>query len=113
MHVGGGVSRHFQAVPEGSRGLQGPPEPQKTPQTCFEQKKHPAAYCQSLEFWARLKFHVGWSGWTRPPTMAGGVGGGLEKSRGFFFRDLFALKLDASANRVCLPLRLSPADGLW
>ena len=41
----------------------------------------PAAYCQSLEPWARLKFHAGWSGWTRPPTMAGGGvwgGGWLE-----------------------------------
>ena len=35
-------------------------------------EKCPAAYCQSLEPWARLKFHAGWSGWTRPPSMAGG-----------------------------------------
>ena len=34
-------------------------------QGIFEQKM--------LEPWARLKFHAGWSGWTRPPTMAGGV----------------------------------------
>ena len=25
--------------------------------------------------WPRLKFHAGWSGWTRPPAMAGGGGG--------------------------------------
>ena len=56
MHVG--FSRCFQAVL--LQGLQGP---------------GPAAYCQSLEPWARLKFHAGWSGWTRPPTMAGGGGG--------------------------------------
>ena len=37
--------------------------------------RKPAAYCQSFEPWARLKFHAGWSGWTRPPAMAGG---GLE-----------------------------------
>ena len=33
-----------------------------------------AAHCESLEPGARLEFHdVGWSGWTRPPTMRGGV----------------------------------------
>ena len=30
---------------------------------------------------ARLKFHVGWSGWTRPPTMAGGGWGALAKTK--------------------------------
>ena len=48
-----------------SRGLQAPPGA----------SRHPAAYCQSLEPWARLKFHAGWSGWTRPPAMAGEGGG--------------------------------------
>ena len=26
---------------------------------------------------ARLEFHVGWSGWTKPPTMKGGGRGGV------------------------------------
>ena len=54
---GASVARAAEAWPQGfsgaSRGLQGP--------------------------WARLKFHAGWSGWTRPPTMAGG---GAARSRG-------------------------------
>ena len=54
--------------------LQGVPGPQKTPRIALNEKCAPAAYCQSLEPWARLKFHAGWSGWTRPPTMGGGVG---------------------------------------
>ena len=67
----------------------------------------PAAYCQSFEPWARLKFHAGWSGWTRPPTMAGGGGGGvaglhLQEQR----RDLNALRLDASANIINNPVTL-------
>ena len=39
-----------------------------------------------LVVWARLKFHAGWSGWTRPPTMGGGGGwvAGLRRvKRGF------------------------------
>ena len=57
MHVGG-----FQALSGASR-LQGPPGTSRG--------LHPtAAYCQSL----KLEFHAGWSGWTRPPTMAGGAG---------------------------------------
>ena len=82
-----GVSRRFQAIPGGSRAsraLQGPPgasrgqgasgQVARTHKRCFEQKMRPAAYSQSPEPWARLKFHAGWSGWTRPPTMAGGGG---------------------------------------
>ena len=61
MHVGGWGSRGLRALKH-----------------CFELKMRPAAYYQSLEPWARLKFHAGWSGWTRPPTMAGGGGGRLE-----------------------------------
>ena len=76
MHVGG-----FQALPGHSRrlqGLQGPPGPAGASgaSSCFERKMRPAAYSQSPEPWARLKFHAGWSGWTRPPTMAGGGGEG-------------------------------------
>ena len=43
----------------------------------------PAAQCESLEPGTRLEFHVGWSGWTRPPTMGrGGGGGGGGRERG-------------------------------
>ena len=64
MHVGG--FRRFQAVQGSSRGLgtQGPGvlgAPAKTSTHCT--KNEP---CRSLESWARLKFHAGWSGWTRP-----------------------------------------------
>ena len=80
MHARGG----FPALPGRSRGLQGPSgasREKKHHKHGFERKMHPAAYCQSLEPWARLKFHAGWSGWTRPPTMAGGggVGPGVVK----------------------------------
>ena len=51
MHVGG-----FQALLGGSK------PPHKAP--LFEKR--------ALEPWVRLKFHAGWSDWTRPPTMAGG-----------------------------------------
>ena len=82
-----GVSRRFQEAPGPpgpSRGLQGPPgasgasfgasQNPKTFQNVVLNEK--AAYSQSPEPLARLKFHAGWSGWTRPPTMAGGGGGG-------------------------------------
>ena len=58
MHVGG------FAVPGGSRGLRG-----------LQRKVRPAAYCQSLEPWARLKFHAGWQG--------GVVGHGSARLMGF------------------------------
>ena len=38
-----------------------------------EQKMLPATYCRSLKCGLRPEFHVGWSGWTRPPC-AGGEG---------------------------------------
>ena len=86
MHVAGfpGASRRFQGR---SRGFQGPPGGSTGPQG-------PARP------WARLKFHAGWSGWTRPP-MAGGamLEACLKKSRGVS-RDLNALRLDALANKV-------------
>ena len=76
-----GPSRALQEPPGAFRGFQGPlerlPEPQN-PQCRFERKMRPAAYSQSPEPSARLKFHAGWSGWTRPPTMAGGGGGQVE-----------------------------------
>ena len=51
-----GSRSSLQGPPGGSRQLQGfPGGPPKA-------------------LWARLKFHAGWSGWTRPPTMAGGGG---------------------------------------
>ena len=67
-----GASRPFQGAPGASRGFQ-------EIQEAFERKMRPAAYCQSLEPWARLKSHTGWSGWTRPPTMAGEGGGGVTR----------------------------------
>ena len=82
-----GPSRALQEPPGASRGLrgfQGPlerlPEPQNAHERRFERKMRPAAYSQSPEPWARLKFHAGWSGWTRPPTMAGGGGGGQAEA---------------------------------
>ena len=62
-----GASRGLQGPPGASRGLQGPPGAEGPPKPQKTQHK-------SLEPWARLKFHAGWSGWTRPPTMAGGGG---------------------------------------
>ena len=56
-------------APGGCRGLWGVQDLEGT-------KNAPAAYRQSLEPWARLKFHAGWSGWTRPLTMAGGAEAG-------------------------------------
>ena len=47
MHAGG-----FQAPPGRSRWLQGPPG------AAGAEGKMLAAYCQSLEPWARLKFHT-------------------------------------------------------
>ena len=89
MHVGGfhavsglqglaGASKGLQGRPRGSRGVQGPSGGPGTSRG--RTKNAPAAYRQSLEPWARLKFHAGWSGWTRPPTMAGGGGGGWPSS---------------------------------
>ena len=70
--------RPFQGAPGASRGFQGPPRARglQNFKRCFEREMRPAVECQSLEPWARLKCHAGWSGWTRPPTMAGGGGGG-------------------------------------
>ena len=76
MHVGGFPrgSRGGSRALQGSRGLQNPKKT-STP------KNAPAAYRQSLEPWARLKFHVGWSGWTRPPAMARGGVARLRRRR--------------------------------
>ena len=81
-----GPSRGLQGPPGASRGLrglrnlQGPSRGPRTPNPKPPQKTPPCA---------RLKFHAGWSGWTRPPTMAGG--GGVSKN---------GLRLDASANNA-------------
>ena len=84
MHVGG-FPRRFQAIlgstgiqgPLGaSRGLQGPPGASRGLQQAFTKVLNE----KCAQPWARLKFHAGWSGWTRPPTMAGGGGGGAEMS---------------------------------
>ena len=69
MHVGGfhAVSG-LQGLAGASKGLQG----------------RPGAFGASRGLQnpqrARLKFHAGWSGWTRPPTMAGGGGGGQAEA---------------------------------
>ena len=63
MHVG-----VFQTLPGRLGALQGPSGASRASnrlQTAPE----------GLELNSRLKFHAGWSGWTRPPTMAGGGGG--------------------------------------
>ena len=75
--------------PGASRGLRGPPGASRGFQTLpgLKSPKKPTTNNEN----ARLKFHAGWSGWTRPPTMAGGGGRGV-------LRDLNALRLDASAN---------------
>ena len=50
---------------------------------------------------SKLEFHVGWPGWTRPPTTGGGggvgrQGGGLQRgSRGYCKRVPNALRLDS------------------
>ena len=59
-----------------------------------------AAYCESKPG-ARLEFHVGWSGWTRPSTMGRGGRGAASESVckrgvGVVFR-LNALRLDSLA----------------
>ena len=78
MHVGGfpGASRPFQGTPGASRGLQGAPGASRRDKDCFERKMR-----------GELKFHAEWSGWTRPPTMAGGLNAlrlGLGKHRAVF-----------------------------
>ena len=62
LHACGGFagSRPSTGPPKASRGLQAPP----------------GALPPKPRAWARLKFHAGWSGRTRPPTMAGGGGVG-------------------------------------
>ena len=100
MHVGGfpGASRPFQGLPEASGA-------QKTSASVCLRKMRPAAYCQSPEPWARLKFHAGWSGSTRPPAMAGG-GGVVEAClRGLQFSEIPQVPPPASA--FCPPF-LSP-----
>ena len=78
----------FCRPPGRSRGLQGPPglqDLQRPPGGLFQgptkARKMRPPYRQSREPWARLKFHAGWSGWTRPPIMAGG-GGVLRSGQG-------------------------------
>ena len=88
---------HVGALPGRSRGLQGPPSASLG--ACFERK------CALPQ--AEISC-AGWSGWTRPPTMArGGVGGP-------------ALRLDASArkalkaeaaNKVCIAVVILGGSG--
>ena len=46
----------------------------------FGRKMLAAACCDSFKPGAKLEFHVGWSGCTRPPTMGGGGGGRANRS---------------------------------
>ena len=66
MHVG--VN---QALPGRSRGLQGPPGASQGP-------PGGSRGFQDVYEMAAPKFHAGWSGWTGPPTMAGGGGPAAE-----------------------------------
>ena len=106
MHVGvfhasrpPGASRGFQGPPGGSRGqgASGPPWGFRASGASSAPPKAPKNHTNMVwnekcvrrvppkpRAWARLKFHVGWSGWTRPPTMAGGdAWGGIT----IFFSD--------------------------
>ena len=91
-----GLSRGLQGPPGASRGLQRPPGGSRDLQNPggFGTRNAPRRVPPKPRTWARLKFHAGWSGWTRPPAEACLQGG----SRGGFQRDLNALRLDASAN---------------
>ena len=100
LHACGG-SRRFQAVLGGSRGLQGasrgfqeaPEASRKRPASGQTWFYAPRRVPPKPRTWARLKFHAGWSGWTRPPSMAGG--GGVVG----FLKGSERLRLDALANR--------------
>ena len=105
-----GVSRRFQAVPRHSRLLQGPAgasrglRESRGSLRCFMRL---AACCQSLEPWARLKFHAGWSGWTSPPTMAAGGGWGVARLEVKFLNSnpVYNSCLKHGAERGCSLLR--------
>ena len=71
MHVG-----VFQAFP-GRGGLQGPPGGRRGPKTITNMVLNEECARRvppKPRTRAGLKFHAGWSGWTRQPTMAGGGG---------------------------------------
>ena len=94
IHACGG----FQALPGHSRRLQGLQGLQGPPGVCRGLKGPQTSFCalprtpKAPNLGARLKFHAGWSGWTRP---GGGVSArGLEG----VFEGMNALRLDASAN---------------
>ena len=91
MHVGGfpGASRSFQGPPGASRGLQGAPGGSRASRAVGVALNEKCALPRTAKA-SNLKFHAGWSGWTRPPTMAGV--GGVFKGEG--------LRLDASTNYI-------------
>ena len=79
----GFASGGLQGPPGASRGLQGAPGVcggPKKPANMALNEKCARRVPPKPQTWARLKFHAGWSGWTRPPTMAGGGGGGGSAS---------------------------------
>ena len=46
------------------------------------QKLLAAAYCDSFKPGAKLEFHAGWSGWTRPPREGGSPRANRSAKRG-------------------------------
>ena len=57
-----------------------------------------AAYSDSFKPGAKLEFHAGWSGWTRPPSMVKGVATSDRSAKGGsggFLGVLNALRLDS------------------
>ena len=69
MHVGvfqALPGRSMDLPPGASAGLQNPSTNMVLNEKCARRVP------PKPRTWARLKFHAGWSGWTRPPTMAGG-----------------------------------------
>ena len=78
----------FQALPSRLGGLQEPPGASRGLQGLQGSRRGSGPVNEKCarrvppepRIWARLKFHAGWSGWTRPPTMGEG-GGGLARLR--------------------------------
>ena len=70
------VVRHidFQAIRGGSRASRALPGLRRLQNVVLNEKCALPRTPKAPNL-GRLKFHAGWSGWTRPPTMAGGRGG--------------------------------------
>ena len=68
---------HVGVFPGASRPSRGPPGA-SSQKKHFLNEKCARRIPPKPRTWARLKFHAGWSGWTRPRTMAGGGGGSAQ-----------------------------------